>query len=307
MTTIKITNQAAADEARALSRNLIETVLGAFARLPGDGPPGAALAAVHVRLREVETRPFRGRHPHETAELTADHDDMAGPDHELAVAELTRFRTAELRDGLTIEQTAQCREVILTDLAERREKLARPLGLLGSLFRGSAEARRGEQHDEQVKAVVAALTEQPMPAPIFDEVQSGVLNAAGLALEQVPDLDEIKEQAVALHLDVIARWKTILMLAWEAIATEDGGADTGLDMTQRLARFGAAKKARRQEEAAAEARRKQVEAEKAAERAAKRAQIAREIKDRQDRERRYRRSWEPTDEDQPEDDGPAYD
>ena len=126
MTTIKITNQAAADEARALSLDVIETVLAAFARLPKNIPVGAALASVHVRLREVETRHLRVQHPYETAEVTADHDAMAGPDHELVVTELTRFRTAELREGLTIEQTTHQREVVLADLTERREKLARP-------------------------------------------------------------------------------------------------------------------------------------------------------------------------------------
>lgn len=307
MTTIKITNQAAADEARALSLDVIETVLAAFARLPKSIPVGAALASVHVRLREVETRPFRVQHPYETAELTADHDAMAGPDHELAVTELTRFRTAELREGLTIDQTTHQREVVLADLTERREKLARPLGLLSSLFRGRAEARRAEQRAEQADAIVRALTSQPLAPPAFEEVTDTSLQVAGLTPEQVPGLNELEEQGVVLHREVIARWETILMLAWEAIASEDGGADAGLDMAQRRARFSAAKKkGRRQEKAAAEERLKQAEAKKTAERAAKRAQIDREVRERQAREQMYRRSWEPTDKDQPEDDGPSF-
>ncbi|WP_211979103.1 hypothetical protein [Brevibacterium sp. W7.2] len=306
MTTIKITNQDAADEARALSLDVIETVLGAFARLPESVPVGAALASVHIRLREVETRPFRVQHPYETAELTADHNAMAGADHELAVTELTCFRTTELREDLTIEQTTHRREVVLADLAERREKLARPLGLLGSLFRGRAEARRAEQRAEQVNAIVRALTSQPLAPPTFEEVTGTILHVAGLAPEQVPGLKELQEQGVVLHREVIKRWETILMLVWEAIATEDSGADAGLDMTQRRARFNVAKKARRQEEAATEVRLRQVEARKAAERAAKRAQIDREIRERQAREQMYHRSWEPTDKEQPEDDGPSF-
>lgn len=155
--------------------------------------------------------------------------------------------------------------------------------------------------------MVRALTSQPLAPPVSEEVTGTILQVAGLTSEQVPGLKEFEEEGVVRHREVIARWETILMLAWEAIATEDGGANAGLDMTQRRAQFNAAKKeARRQKEAAAEARLKQAEDRKAAERSAKRAPIDREDRERQAREQIYHRSWEPTDKDQPKDDGPSF-
>lgn len=109
------------------------------------------------------------------------------------------------------------------------------------------------------------------------------------------DSAALKQQAQVRLREFETRRETVLMLAWEAISTEDGGADVELDPTVRRRRFARAKaRAREVEEMAAKAR-AQAAAEKRDEDARKkRAQIAREQARRREWEELIRPRWSPS-------------
>lgn len=296
---INITNESAAREARRLAQDLTTASLSAFSQLPEGKGLTQLLAAVGVCLRAEETRQFRVKRPHETVELITSHKDMAGPDHERAVRELTEFRTADLHDEnsvLTAESVATRRHAVHTDLTNRREKLSAPLRMISWLpsLRARAEARRSEQYAEQVVAVATALSGVPLPGPVFDEVFTSALSASGLTAGRVKNVHEIKAQSLSRHREFSDRWETVLMLAWEAIATEEGGAAAELVVESSRRRFGDAKtRARQIEEDEAEAQRKVAENRIARERTIKQAKIAREIEVRRKWEEQTRLPYDP--------------
>lgn len=296
---INITNETAAREARRLAHDLTRASLSAFSQLPEGKSLVQLLAAVGVCLHAEETRQFHVKRPHETVELIASHKDMAGPDHERAVRELTEFRTADLHDEnsvLTADSVATRRHAVHTDLTNRREKLSAPLRMISRLpsLRARAEARRSEQYAEQIVAVVTALSGVPLLGPVFDEISASALSASGLTAGRVKNIHEIKAQALSRHREFSDRWETVLMLAWEAIATDEGGAAAELVVQSSRRRFGEAKaRARQVEEVEAEARRKVAEKRAARERAIRQAKIAREIEVRRKWEEQTRLRYDP--------------
>ena len=293
-----ITNEMAAREARRLAHDLTRASLSVFSQLPEGKSLVHLLGAVGIRLRTQETRRFHLNHPHETVELIANHADMAGAEHERAVRELTEFRTADLHDengALTAENVGKRRHAVHSDLTIRRDKLSTPLTLISRFpgLRARTQARRSEQYAEQMAAVTSALSGVPLPGPVFDEVSASALSAAGMSAGQMKDFHGIKAQALSRHGEFSDRWETVLMLVWEAIATEEGGAAAELVVEDSRRRFSDAKaRAHRIEEAEAEARRKTAEKLVACERAEKQAKIAREIEVRRKRNERTRRPYD---------------
>lgn len=273
---MRITNQSAADEAVALARNLHESVLTAFADLAEGVDLARLLAVVHIRLREVEADPNRLPHPHETVELMSEGSRLAGFEYEGAVRELTTAKTAGLGVGLTSHGVALRRKAVRADLTARRDRLSRPLGML--TWPPSFKARRCAQRDALQADALSALNRVPLPERLFDAVATSILAAAGLDAGHVPELDEIRSRALARHCAYLDRWETVLMLVWEAIATEDGGAEAELDTGERRARFSRAREqARRDAEARTEEARLRAEKVRQKAESEKRALVQAEI------------------------------
>lgn len=310
---INITNETAAREARKLAHDLMGTSLSNFGRLPNGTGLWQLLNDVGVRLNlERSGRLFLNR-PHETVELIANDADMAGRDHASAVQELTECRTADLQDEdgtLTAEDVENRRDVVHTNLTSRRDKLSAPLSLVSRIpgLRARAEARRSEQQAELMAVVASALSGVPLSPSAFEEVFASTLSVAGLAVEQMSERQEIKGHAIARHREFRDRWETVLMLAWEAIATDESGADPELSTEGRHRRFYAARataRAREIEEADATARQRAADKKAAREREQKKAQISREIEESRKLRRRARRYYVSDDEREP-DDGLTY-
>jgi hypothetical protein len=313
---VNIKNEAAAREANELAHNFVETALQAFSRLPENPDLKDLLGALDLRLtprREgIASGSFRvPGHPDETVVLVADHAAVSGPEHQKALQELTEIRTAVLRDDagpLTAADIASRRRVVSAELIQRRDKLAKPMGLLSRMPGLSARvaARRHVQQDEQLAALQDVLSGQFLTGPIFDKVAASALSAAGLTADQLPELVDIKAQAIKLHTEFRDRHDMILMLIWEAITTEDGGADSSAILEDRLARFRAAKsKARQYEEDQRTFRQEQKAKADAAERETRRNKILLERQERQARLRSEAGSalaWAAYNEPQPEGD-----
>lgn len=313
---VNIKNEAAACEAKELAHNFVETALHAFGRLPENPDLKDLLGELDVRLTPrhegIASGTFRvPGHPDETVVLVADHAALLGLEHQKALQELTEIRTAVLRDDagpLTAADIACRRRVVSAELIQRRDKLAKPLGLLSRIPGLSARvaARRHVQQDAQLAALRDVLSGQFLTGAIFDKVAASALAAAGLTADQLPDLVDIKAQATKLHTEFRNRHDMILMLIWEAIATEDGGADSSALLEDRHARFKAAKsKARQYEEDQRASRQEQKEKADAAQREARRNKNALERQERNARLRFEARSilaWATNSDPQPEGD-----
>lgn len=304
---INITNETAAREARELAHDLTGTALSIFSRLPNGRDLCQLLDGIGVRLNAKESRPLFVNHPHETVELIANDTDIAGPDHKRAVHELTEFRTADLHDEngtLTADGVGKRQHGVRIDLTGRRDKLSAPLSVVSRLpgLRARGQARRTEQQAELVATVTSALSGVPLSVSDFDDVSASVLSAAGLTADQMPDLHEIKALAVARHREFRVRWETVLMLAWEAIATDESGADAELDVEGRRHRFGVARaEARQAKDDRAKELRAEADEKAARERAQKKAEVMREIEERRKQRERTRWSYfDPDDEREPE-------
>src|SRR5699024_8121191 len=144
---ISISNESAAAEARRLSRELVETAIGAFAGLPAGVELRRLLAEINIDLREAraDSGSFHWNQPHETVEISFAPSETAGTEHAAAIRDLTRIRTAELGDERNTDAVAQVRKMLRNDLAAEHDRLSRPLRL-GRLLRG-AETRRQAQRD----------------------------------------------------------------------------------------------------------------------------------------------------------------
>lgn len=293
---ISIKNEGAAAEARRLSRALIETAIGAFAGLPAGVELRRLLVGVNIDLREakVDSGSFRWNQPHETVEISFTDLETAGAEHAAAIRELTRIRTAELANGLNANAVAQAREMLRDELVAEHERLSHPLRL-GWLLRG-AENRRQAQRDSLVQRALDTLNGVPLSGSLFDEVIASILKLSGSASTEHGGAESLKQQAVSLRHEFQTRRETILMLAWEAIAIEDGGADIELDLTIRRDRFTRAKaRARAIEEKAHVARVQAEEQKRSAAARRKRAEIAREREHRRQWDEMTRPRWSPSD------------
>lgn len=295
---ISIKNEGAAAEARRLSRELIETAIGAFAGLPAGVELRRLLVGVNIDLREakVDSGSFRWNQPHETVEISFAASETAGAEHAAAITELTKIRTAELADGHNADAVAQVRKTLRNDLAAEHERLSGPLRL-GWLLRG-AENRRQSQRNALMQRALDTLSGVPLSCSLFDEVLASVLKLSGSGSAEHAVTAALKERAVSRHREFETRRETILVLAWEAITADDGGADTELGTTDRSGRFARAKsRAREAERKAQEERIRAAEQKRSEESRIKRAQIAREQERRHEWEKRTRPRWSP---DEPE-------
>lgn len=291
---ISIKNEHAAAEARRLSRELIETSIGAFARLPAGVDLRRLLAGVNIDLREAEAEsgPFRWNQPHETVEVSFTASETAGAAHAQAVRELTRIRTAELANNLNAAAVAQIRGVLGNELAAEHERVSRPLRM-GWLLRG-AEDRRQAQRDALTQRALGTLSGVPLSSAVFDEVLAFVLKLTGSTSPELSDTEALKRQAMSRLREFQTRRDTVLVLAWEAIATEDGGADIDLGTANRSGRLARAKaKAREIENKAKEERVRAAEEKRNEEWRKKKAQIAREQERRRQWEEITRPRWSP--------------
>lgn len=299
---ISIKNEGAAAEARRLSRELIETAIGAFAGLPAGVELRRLLVGVNIDLREakVDSGSFRWNQPHETVEISFTDLEAAGAEHAAAIRELTRIRTAELANGLNANAVAQAREMLRDELVAEHERLSHPLRL-GWLLRG-AEYRRQAQRDSLVQRALDTLNGVPLSGSLFDEVVASILKLSDSGSAENAATAALKERAVSRRREFETRRETILVLAWEAITAEDGGADIELGTTDRSGRFARAKsRARAIEKKAEEERIRAAEQKRNEESRIKRAQIAREQERRREWEEKTRPRWSP---DEPEaDDG----
>lgn len=292
---ISIKNEGAAAEARRLSRELIETAIGAFAGLPAGVELRRLFVGVNIDLREakVDSGSFRWNQPHETVEISFTDLEAAGAEHAAAIRELTRIRTAELANGLNANAVAQAREMLRDELVAEHERLSHPLRL-GWLLRG-AENRRQAQRDSLVQRALDTLNGVPLSGSLFDEVLASVLKLSGSASAEHADTDALKQQAGSHLRESQTRRDTILMLAWEAIAAEDGGADIELDPTVRRNSFARAKaRARAIEEKATEVRIRVAEEKRNEDARKKRAQIAHEQERRRKWNEMTRPRWIPS-------------
>lgn len=291
---ISIKNEGAAAEARRLSRELIETAIGAFAGLPAGVELRRLLVGVNIDLREarIDSGPFRWNRPHETVEISFTASETAGAEHAAAITELTRIRTAELPDNHNADAVAHVREMLRTDLVAEHERLSRPLRL-GWLLRG-AKDRRQAQRDALVQRALDTLSGVPLSGSLFDEVLASVLKLSGSGSAEHAVTAPLKERAMSLRREFETRRETVLMLVWEAIATEDDGAEIDLDPTARRKRFARAKaRAREVEKKATEARIRAAEQKRSEESKNKRAQIDREQERRREWEAKTRPRWSP--------------
>lgn len=291
---ISIKNEGAAAEARRLSRELIETAIGAFAGLPAGVELRRLLVGVNIDLREAkaDSGSFRWSQPYETVEISFTTPEAAGADHAAAIKELTRIRTAELADDHNADAVTQIRKTLRNDLAAEHERLSRPLRL-GWLLRG-AENRRQAQRDSLVQRALDTLNGVPLSGSLFDEVLASVLKLSGSSSAEHAVTSALKEQAVSRRREFETRRETILVLAWEAITTEDGGADIELGTTYRSGRFAHAKsRARAVEEKARKDRIRKVEEMRNEEAKKKRAEIARENERRSKWDEMTRPRWSP--------------
>lgn len=299
---ISIKNEGAAAEARRLSRELIETAIGAFAGLPAGVELRRLFVGVNIDLREakVDSGSFRWNQPHETVEISFTDLEAAGAEHAAAIRELTRIRTAELANGLNANAVAQAREMLRDELVTEHERLSHPLRL-GWLLRG-AENRRQAQRDSLVQRALDTLNGVPLSGSLFDEVVASILKLSDSGSAENAATPALKERAVSRRREFETRRETILVLAWEAITAEDGGADIELGTTDRSGRFARAKsRARAIEKKAEEERIRAAEQKRNEESRIKRAQIAREQERRREWEEKTRPRWSP---DEPEaDDG----
>lgn len=299
---INFKNEGAAAEARRLSRELIDTAIGAFASLPAGVELRRLLAGVNIELRGAtgDVGRFRLNWPHETAEISFVAPETAGSEHAAAITELTRIRTAELADDHTADAVAEARTALRNELATERERLSRPLRF-GRLLRG-AENRRQAQRDALIERALDTLNGVPLSGPLFDEVLDSALKNAGSTSAAWVDTESLKRHAMSLHNDFQTQRERILMLAWEAIVAEDGGANVDMSPTVRRSRFARAKaRARANEEKARQAR-IQAEEQKRNEAArTKRAEIARERERRRKWDEMTRPRWSPSDP-EPDDD-----
>lgn len=312
---INIKNEEAAAEAKRLSRELIETAIAAFAGLPAGVELRRLLAGVHIDLREAkaDSGSFRWNQPHETVEISFTAPETAGTEHAAAITELTRIRTVELADGHNADAVAQSRKMLRNDLVAEHERLGRPLRL-GWLLRG-AETRRQMQRDALIRRAIDTLKGLPLSGAVFDEAVASILELTGSTSAEHVDSAALKQQAQARLREFETRRETVLMLAWEAIFTEDGGTDMELNPAARRNRLGRAKqRAREAEEKAAAARaraeaekreeeamKKRALAEKRQEEARKRAQSSRERVRRRESVKVTRPRWSPS-EPEPDDD-----
>jgi len=295
---INIKNEEAAAEAKRLSRQLIETAIGAFAGLPSGVELRRLLAGVHIDLREakIDTGSFRWHQPHETVEISFTALETAGEEHAAAIRELTKIRTVELAHGLNADTVAQAREILRDELVAEHERLSRPLRL-GWLLRG-AEKRRQGQRDALAHRALDALNGVPLSGSLFDDVFASVVELSGSGSAEHAVTAALKGRAVSRRREFETRRETILVLAWEAITAEDGGADIELGATDRSGRFARAKsRARAVERKAQEERIRAAEQKRSEESRIKRAQIAREQERRREWEEKTRPRWSP---DEPE-------
>lgn len=302
---ISIKNEGAAAEARHLSRELIDTAIGAFAGLPAGVELRRLLVGVNIDLREAkaDSGSFRWNRPHETVEISFTASETAGAEHAAAITELTKIRTAELADDHNADAVSQVRKTLRNDLAAEHERLSRPLRL-GWLLRG-AENRRQAQRDSLVLRALDTLNGVPLSGSLFDEVLASVLKLSGSGSAEHADTAALKERAVSHRREFETRRETILALAWEAITAEDGGADIELDTTDRCGRFAHAKsRARAVERKAQEERVRAAEEKRSEESRTKRAQIAREQERRREWEEKTRPRWSPDEAEA--DDGPEF-
>lgn len=312
---INIKNEEAAAEAKRLSRELIETAIAAFAGLPAGVELQRMLAGVNIDLREakVNSGSFRWNQPQETVEISFVALETAGAEHAAAITELTRIHTSELAVEHCPDAIAQAREMLRADLMAEHERLSRPLRM-GWLLRG-AEKRQQMQRDALIRRAIDTLKGLPLSGAIFDEAVASILEITGSTSAEHVDSGALKQQAQARLREFETRRETVLMLAWEAIFTEDGGTDMELKPAARRNRLGRAKqKAREAEEKAAAARaraqaekreeeamKKRALAEKRQEEARKRAQSARERVRPRESVKVNRPRWSPS-EPEPDDD-----
>lgn len=183
--------------------------------------------------------------------------------------------------------------MLRNDLVAECERLSRPLRL-GWLLRG-AENRRQGQRDALMQRALDTLNGVPLLGSVFDEVLDSVLKLTGSTPAEHADTESPKRRAMSLHQEFQTRRETILMLAWEAIATEDGGADVELDPTVRRNRFAHAKaRARAIEEKATEMRIRAAEQKRNEDARKKRARIAREQERRREWNQGNRPRWRPS-------------
>lgn len=289
---IRIQNEEAAAEARRLSRELIETAIGAFAGLPVGVELRRLLAGVNIDLREAkaDSGSFRWNQPHETVEISFAASETAGAEHAEAIRALTRIRTAELADGLNADAVAQVREILRNELAAEHARVSRPLRM-GWLLRG-AEDRRQAQRDALMQRALGTLSGVPLSSAVFDEVLASVLKLTGSTSVEHADTDALKWQALSRIREFQTRRETVLVLAWEAIATDDGGADIELGTANRSGRFARAKaRARAFENKAKEERIRAAEEKRNEALRKKRAHIVREQERRREWEEKSRPRW----------------
>lgn len=295
---IKITNEDAASEAMSMSRDLFENAMSAFAGVPASVDLRRLLAGVNVDFREAKADrgTFRYNQPFETVEVSFEHGEAAGASHEQAIKELTRINTAELANGLTAAVIDQRREALHDELAAERERISRPLRY-GWLLPG-AKDRRQAQRDGLTRRALATLDGVPLSGSLFDEALASVLKLSGSGSTEHAVTAALKERAVSRRREFETRRETILVLAWEAITAEDGGADIELGTTDRSGRFARAKsRARAVERKAQEERIRAAEQKRNEESRIKQAQIAREQERRHEWEEKTRPRWNP---DEPE-------
>lgn len=295
---ISFKNEGAAAEARRLPRELIETAIAAFAGLPAGVELRRLLVGVNIDLREAkaDSGSFRWNRPHEAVEISFAASETAGSERAAAITELTKIRTAELADGHNADAVAQFRKMLRNDLAAEHERLNRPLRL-GWLLRG-AENRRLAQRDSLVQRALDTLNGVPLSGSLFEEVLASVLKLSGSGSAGHAVAAALKERAVSRRREFETRRETILVLAWEAITAEDGGADIELGTTDRSGHFARAKsRARAVERKAQEKRIRAAELKRSEESRIKRAQIAREQERRHEWEEKTRPRWSP---DEPE-------
>lgn len=293
---ITIENEAAAAEAKRLARDHIETAMSSFAELPeGVGLHGLlADAGLELREAKADSPTFRRNQPHETVEVKYTLAETAGTAHAQAITELTTNRTADLTDNLTASAVAQRRRMLRNELAAERDCIGRPLRL-GWL--PGVKERRCLQRDALTQNALDTLDGVPLSATLVDEVLASVLKLAG---DEGLYADTIRKQAVALHREFQARRETILMLAWEAINSDNTGADVELDLAGRRGRFARSKAELRATEEKKQAERiLTAEKKRDEEIRRKRAQIVREQEERRRWNEMTRPKWSP-DENEPD-------
>lgn len=127
-------------------------------------------------------------------------------------------------------------------------------------------------------------------------MRASVLPLSGFGSGDHPATAALKERATSRRREFETRRATILVLAWEAIATDDGGGNFELGTTNRNSRFARAKaRARDADRKAVEDRIREIEQKRSVESKNRRAQIAREQEQRREFEAKTRSKGIPID------------